>query len=53
MKISYVGIMDMSAPMTLNLAAAAKVSQKKFEKKIGSCSYYLTVLAQLEGHSQS
>tara|TARA_B100000767_G_scaffold74835_1_gene71396 strand:- start:3 stop:122 length:120 start_codon:yes stop_codon:yes gene_type:complete len=39
MKISYVGMMHMSAPMTLNLAAAAKVSQKKFEEKIGACSY--------------
>jgi hypothetical protein len=29
----------MSAPMTLSLAAAAKVSQNFFEDKIGSCSY--------------
>ena len=39
MKISYLGMMHMSAPMTLSLAAAAKVSQNFFEDKIGSCSY--------------
>jgi hypothetical protein len=38
MKISYLGMMHMSAPMTLSLAAAAKVPQNFFEGKIGSCS---------------